>query len=268
MTDVGLLSSTILQVFLIALRVGTLWMFFPIFSRANIPPMVKVFSALAMAVSLYPLVHDTLPAWSRTFSPSNAELIFFAARELTFGLAMALVVRIIFSAAQAAADWVGVQMGLAMGGAFNPNFEGGDTSWADFHNWIAIMIFFGVGGHMFLIQAMAESYQLDLSHLFERLSDPAVAPMFWAEIGQTFFMWVVKLAGPLVFVLLVLQASLGILSKFIPQINIFAVSLPITIGVGVLVFSMLSPMYGDALGHLFETGKGFDRLFLKFVGAR
>ena len=72
----------------------------------------------------------------------------------------------------------------------------------------------------------------------------------------------------MVVVLLLLQAALGILSKFIPQINIWSVSIPVTIGVGIMLFIILSPIYADALGGLFNVEKESNYLWLKAMGAR
>ncbi len=258
----------ILQIAMIAVRVTTLWMFFPVFGNASIPATIRLAGAIALSVALKPLVGPHLPAWTIAHLPELGEATAFLFREFAFGAGLGLVSRWIFSACVASAYWISMQMGLAAGGMFNPETQTQENGWAEFHQWLAIMMFFSLGGHLLYIQALADSYTLDLSVFFTRLMDPAMGSMFWIEIGTRFFTWMLKLSGPLMVLLLLLQMALGVLSKFVPQINVWSVSMPITIGVGVLVFSLLSPLYGDALTSLLEANFQTNILWLKFAGGR
>jgi flagellar biosynthetic protein FliR len=262
------LLDPIFTIFLVVCRVGALWIFFPIFGSLSVPPQVRVAGALVLSVALAPLVGPFLPAWSIAKLPGTLELVSFVVREFLVGALMGLVARWMFSVAIASAHWVGMQMGFAMGDMFNPETGANESAWAEMHNWIAMVLFLGIGGHYLLIQALRDSYALDPSLFLTRIMDPGLAPQFWTEVGSQFFIWMIRLAGPMVVVLFLLQAGLGVLSKFIPQINIWIVSIPITIGLGVFAFSLLSPMYGDALGQLFEAQQGSSRMVLKFLGGR
>lgn len=268
MTDASLLVAMVLKVAMVSLRMGALWMFFPIFSHGGIPVPVRVAGTLSLSAAMLPLVGHTLPTWGVVHPPQLAELVAFVVREFAFGAGMGLTAKWIFSTAIGAAEWVGHQMGFSAGSMMDPTFETHTTSWSEFHNWLAIMLFFSVGGHWWMIESLASSYRVDITEIFARLSDTQAGLTYWAEVGHQFFIWMLKLAGPMTVVLLLLQASLGILSRFIPQINIWSVSLPITLGLGVLVFSMLSPMYGNALQHMFTATKELDQLWVRYVGAR
>ena len=78
--DINGLYTPILQIFLIALRVGALWMTFPMLSQNNIPSTVKISAAIALSVGLHPLVEPALPAWSLALLPTLSEIIYFVAR--------------------------------------------------------------------------------------------------------------------------------------------------------------------------------------------
>jgi flagellar biosynthetic protein FliR len=266
--DFAQLLEPIFKVFLVVCRVGSLWIFFPIFGSLSVPPQVRIAGALVLSVALMPMVQNFLPPWSLSQLPSTFDLVGFVARELVVGAVMGLVARWILTSAMAAAHWVGMQMGFAMGDLFNPETGTNESAWTELHNWMAMVLFLGIGGHYLLIQAVRDSYALNPDFIFARLMDPQLAPQFWVEVGKQFFAWMIRLAGPMVAVLFLLQAGLGVLSKFIPQINIWVVSIPITIGLGIFAFSLLSPMYGDALGHLFEAQQDSTRLVLKFLGGR
>lgn len=268
MESVPALFDHVIRIVMVLMRVGALWSFFPIFGQNSIPRPVRMAGAVTLAVALLPTAVSHLPAWTLARPPLAGELVLFALREFAIGAGMGLAARWIFSVVMTAAHWAGMQMGFSAGGALDPEFQGSDTSWAEFHQWIGMIIFFGIGGHLFLIQALGDSYQFDMSQFGTRLMDPQAGGAFWIEVGSRFFSWMLRLAGPVVVVLLVIQAALGILSKFIPQINVWTVSIPVTIGAGVVVFALLSPMYGDALASLFNLSRETTYLWLKAVGVR
>jgi len=259
------LFTPILQIFLITLRVGAVWMTFPVLSQNNIPSIVKLSGALALAVALHPAIHANLPPWSATQLPTLANIVYVVSRELIIGLGMGFVAKWIFTSAMAAANWAGMQMGFSAGSILNPETESQESGWAEFHSWVAILLFLGIGGHWLLIRALADSYQIDFSQIFTSLTDPKLSGAFWIEIGRTFFLWMLKLSAPIVVVTLLLQAAMGVLSRFVPQINVWLVSLPITIGAGVIVFTMLSPLYGDALESLMNATQSSSLLWLKML---
>jgi len=268
MLNAETLFTPMLLVVLTFIRVGSLWMFFPILSQANIPMIVRVASGLTLSVALQPLVAGALPVWSLNAMPQISEVLYFVTREFLIGAGMGLVARWFFAAVMSGAQWVGYQMGFSQGSVMNPEFGQNESAWAEFHHWVAVILFFSIGGHWLMIDAVAQSYRFDMTHFFDNLLNPQRGTAFWIDIGSHFFVWMFKLSGPVVVVLLLLQAAMGVLSRFVPQINIWLVSIPVTIGVGVFTFAAISPMYGDVLGELFKSMGEGQYYWLKFVGVR
>ncbi len=262
------LLTPILKIAMISLRMGALWIFFPIFSQATISVRIRMMGMLVLSTAIYNRVQGTLPNWSLELLPSNADLLAFTARELFIGAGMGLVAKWVYSAVVAAGHWVSAQMGFGVAGMFDPETQVSESAWADFHQWLGVMVFFSIGGHYFFIQALADSYAFDMSHTFETLLDANRSAQLWSEVGSRFFLWMLKLSAPMAVVLLMLQMAMGVLSKFVPQINLWSVSLPLTLGVGVLVFTFFSPMYGDALHALLKSNNEVPYLWIKFLGAR
>lgn len=261
-----IMYTYLLSVALISVRVAALFVAFPFFSHSAIPANVKVFSTMALAVALYPAVSTSLPQWSFTALPLMSEIVFRVIAEFAVGIGMGLVSRWLFASALASAHWVGVQMGFSMGGVFSPDIGEDSSSWAEYLNWMALLIFLSVGGHHFILSALKDSYMVNPAQVFSSLAAPERGTMFWVEVGGMFFNWMLKLSAPMIVVVLLMQAGLGVLSKFIPQVNLWIVSIPVTLGVGVFVFSLLSPMYGDALGELFKIEHEFLYSWLKYLG--
>jgi len=266
--DVLSLFEPIMQVIWVSFRVGAFWIAFPFVVSLELPPMVRLASALTLSMALVPLVGTTLPQWTIAAPPEMLELLSFGFREFVIGLGLGFLAKFIFSSALAASSWIGSQIGFSAASVVNPDFQDSDTSWTSMHGWIALMVYLAVGGHWFTLQALAESYRFSFNDFYAHLIDPTAGVALWSEVGSRFFSWMLKLSGPMLVVVLVLQAGLGVLSKFVPQINIWVVSMPITIGVGVLVFAMSLPMYGETLQKLFSAGLETQYLWLRFLGAR
>lgn len=253
---------------MIVVRLSSLFIFFPVLSQSVLPGLVKISATVAIAIALLGRVGPLLPAWDPNHLPDLATILSFAVHEFVIGAGMGLVAKWIFSACVASAQWVATQMGFSLGSVFDPEIQSSESAWSELHQWMLVMIFFSIGGHIFFIQALTDSYFVNLGDISEKLLDLNLSLGFWSEIGTRFFIWMLKLSGPMAVVLLLIQISMGILSKFVPQVNIWSVSLPVTLGFGVLVFTFLSPMYGDALSSLLNVNFETNYLWLKFLGAR
>ncbi len=266
--DIAGLFDPIIKIVMILFRVAGFWMFFPWVLALTIPTIVRVSSALALSMALLPVVGSKLPLWSSMNPPTFPQVIAFGIKEVMIGVALALVAKWFFASILGAAQWVGMQIGFSAAALMNPDFESGDTAWSQFHGWIGLMIYFALGGHFLTLSALVDSYNFDFTNLFVNLSSKEAGFEFWTQIGQSFFVWMLKLSGPLVVVTLVLQAAMGVLSKFIPQINIWTVSIPVTLAVGVFMSIVILNNYTDVLNGLFGDAREAQDLLLRYMGTR
>ncbi len=264
-TEGASLLNQILGVVLVSFRVGAFWMFFPIFGDRQVNATIRLFGALALAIGVFPAVAPNLQAWSFEHLPKDWEIINFAIREITIGLCMGTIARMVFWAALSAAQWTSVQIGFTAGAAVDPTTGSDGHGWPELNNWMVIMLFFSVGGHYWLLQALVDSYSFSFSNFYGVMSSGQSA-QFWIDFGKELLSWVVRLSGPLVVVILAIQFSFGILSRFVPQINIWSVSVPVTLAVGIFTFSALSPFYGDALKEAFHRDQQIIYRWLKHTG--
>ncbi len=94
---------------------------------------------------------------------------------------------------------------------------------------LAVLIFLAVNAHLLLLGVLSDSFQ-SLPISTQPLS-PAGSTIV-AAFGSTVFAVGLQLALPLIAILLMTNLSLGILTRSAPQLNIFAIGFPITLGVG------------------------------------
>ena len=80
------------------------------------------------------------------------------------------------------------------------------------------------------------------------------APLELARWGARIFSAGLQLSLPIVAALLITNVALGILTRAAPQLNIFGIGFPVTLGVGLLVISLILPYLGTPIQNLFNQG--------------
>jgi flagellar biosynthetic protein FliR len=224
----------------------------PLFGNSSVPVNVKVLLGVALALIIAP----TVPAMPGADPASLAGLLILA-QELLIGLAMGFAVRIVFSAIEMAGEVASLTMGLGFATFFDPATQGRSSAISQFLSLVATMMFLSVNAHLVLLSALVESFStLPVSALpihgggFRQMAD-------W---GGKIFMIGVQLSLPMVAALLITNVALGILTRAAPQLNLFGIGFPITLGVGLLVIAMTLPYLAMPMQNLFLEGMERVRL--------
>ncbi|MHB0917825.1 MAG: flagellar biosynthetic protein FliR [Thiobacillus sp.] len=227
-------------------RILGLIMVAPVFGHRAVPARVKIglgiFIALIIAPTLPPMPDVGLGSWHG---------LFILVQQLLIGIAIGFIMRIVFAAAEAAGEIVGLQMGLGFASFFDPQSAGQTLVLARFFNMLALLVFLAVNAHLLLIGVLVDSFQtLPIS------PQPLSAAGFYtvATFGSTVFAVGLQLALPLIAILLMTNLSLGILTRSAPQLNIFAIGFPITLGVGLIVLDLTLPYFVPQLEQMLQKG--------------
>ena len=125
----------------------------PVFAESSIPNRVKIGLALMLTVAVAPAA-GPMPA-----VPLNSwAALLIVTQQTLIGLAMGLVIRIVFAAVQTGGEFVGLQMGLSFASFFDP-LSGANTSVVpQFLNIVATMLFLAFDGHLLILAALAHSF--------------------------------------------------------------------------------------------------------------
>ncbi|MFO7541417.1 MAG: flagellar biosynthetic protein FliR [Thiobacillus sp.] len=218
----------------------------PGFGHRAVPARVKiglgVFIALILAPTLPPMPDVGLGSWQG---------LFILLQQLIIGIAIGFTMRVVFSAVDAAGEIIGLQMGLGFASFFDPQSAGQTLVLARFFNILAVLIFLAVNAHLQLLGVLVESFQtLPIS------TQPVSANGFYnvAAFGSAIFAVGLQLALPLIAIMLITNLSLGILTRSAPQLNIFAIGFPITLGVGLIALSIILPHYAPQFELMIHNG--------------
>ncbi|MDA8239500.1 MAG: flagellar biosynthetic protein FliR [Nitrospiraceae bacterium] len=229
MTNLSSLAHYLPDFLFILLRVGVFFSVVPFFGSGNFPPTFKIGVAVAVAMVLTPVVQVRV---------ADGALPLVVMREVMFSVTLALAVRFVFLAVEAAGQTISNAMGLSIASVFNPEL-GQSTEIARFQGIVAMLLFLAVDGHHDLIYVFVRSYEIvPIGRLnTDDLLRQAIS------LGGKMFVLAVKLAAPVVVGLVVTNFLLGFLYKAAPQMNIFFVSFALYIAVGFLIMLLSLPVF-------------------------
>lgn len=238
LADLPEIISTFVLVFF---RIGAMMLFAPLFGSSRIPKRVKVMLALVLAMSIAPSV--TPPA---AMPGTMWELTAGIAGEMAFGLAMGMVQSFVFIAAQWAGEIIGQQMGLNLSEVFDPQFGAQGSIVGDLYFMLTLVVFLSIGGHRAMLLGVRDSFEM-----LPLLSLGVGAHMFDALVGffQTATHLAIRLAAPMLVTMLVVDLSLGLIGKIMPQLNVMAVGLSLRSALGLVVVILGLTMTHDAISE-------------------
>ena len=232
----------------------------PLFGNAAVPVSTKV----SLGVLLAMIIAPTVPALPATDPMSMAGLLILT-QEMLIGLAMGFSIRIVFAAIEMAGEISSLTMGLGFASFFDPQTKGRSSAISQFLTMLATLMFLTVNGHLVLLAALAESFvSLPIS------SSPISGGGFQqlAAWGGEIFRSGLQISLPIIAALLLTNVALGILTRAAPQLNIFGIGFPVTLGVGLLVIGMVLPYLATPFQNMFLRGIETARLLPRGFAAR
>jgi len=225
------------ELFLIVMfRIAGMLFLLPVFNEPSIPKMAKAAIAALVSFVVVPMVLD-LPL----FLPTGlGELVLALTGELMIGIMAGFMILMVFGAIQLSGQLIGFQMGFAVVNVIDPA-SGSNVSLINrFEILIATMLFLVLNMHHWFIGAIIESFQtipplgfvLTLDSL--RMILNSAAQMFVVSV---------KIGAPVIITLFVTKVAIGIIAKTVPQMNIFIVGFPLTIGLGLIMLGLSMPVF-------------------------
>jgi flagellar biosynthetic protein FliR len=225
------LPAMIFAAGLIFARTGSILMLMPGFGEPSVPPRIRLGFAFLVALVLGPVLAPHLPAMPSRPLP----MVGLVLNELIIGLMIGAVGRIFLSTAAIAGQVISQQSGLAMAQSFDPSQGQQGALLATFLNLTFMLLLFTTNLHHLLLQTTVNSYQVFPAGEMPSMSDGAE----WA-IGAFIdaFRMGIQLAGPLIVFGLTFYLALGVLSRLMPQLQIFFIAMPANIMAGLFIVTI------------------------------
>jgi len=200
----------------------------PVFNRRNVPARVRVGLVICLTILLAPSAPFLLPSGYG----QNFQLILGMAREVLIGAVCALVFTFFYYLFFFAGDMMDMQFGLSMARVFDPGTSIQASMSGSLFNVLFLLYFFATDSHLIMIRAFAASFELI----------PAgggiqwqMIPSFIREVFSSAFLMIIHLALPFIAAEFVVEVSMGVLMKLIPQIHVFVINIQMKVLLGLFM---------------------------------
>lgn len=208
----------------------------PALFPSSTPNAVKVGLTLVIAYIVMPGVDYSTVSNINNIFPFIMNCINEAAAGLTLGF----VINLCFASFRFAGNLMDLQVGFSMMSFFNPNTNSNTTLIENAMYWFSIVIFFLIDGHHMIIRALIESFNIikpgNLILNTDSINIIILAFIQYFAIG-------VKIAIPIVMIILITDLTMGLIARTVPQLNIMVLGLPVKILIGLLAFSISLPIF-------------------------
>jgi flagellar biosynthetic protein FliR len=242
--DVSFLPALGATYILMFARIGTMVMLLPGLGELSVPARVRLTVALLLTAVLFPLHRQAFAVDLKSFGP----MLMLLGQELFVGVVLGLTARLTISALQVAGSIIAQQLGLGFVTAVDPTQGQQGVILGNFLTILAITLIFATDLHHYVIGALHESYAL--FHPGEIPQSGDVAALVTRSTAAAFRVGV-QLSGPFLVFGLLFNLGLGVLSRLMPQMQVFFVGVPLSILVGfIALLLVIGAMMGTFLGYL------------------
>jgi flagellar biosynthetic protein FliR len=213
-------------------RIGTMVMLLPGLGELAISPRVRLTIALVLSAAIMPLHRADYQLDLRAFGPVLTMLI----QELLIGAVLGLLARLTISALQVAGTVAAQQMGLGFVAAVDPTQGQQGMIVGNFLSVLGITLIFATDLHHLVIAALNDSYTLFRPGELPVAGDAASAI---SGAVATAFRIGIQLAAPFLVFGMLFNMGLGVLSRLMPQMQVFFVGMPLSILLGFLILLLV-----------------------------
>jgi flagellar biosynthesis protein FliR len=242
--DVSFLPPLAAAFILAFARIGTMVMLLPGLGEMSIPVRVRLTIALVLTAILLPLHQAAYHVDFQTPGPVLGMLF----EEMLIGAVLGLTARVTISALQVAGSVVAQQLGLGFVTAVDPSQGEQGALLGNFLSILGITLIFVTDLDHLIIAALHESYRLFQPGEVPLLGD--IAALLSHTVAAAFRVGV-QLAAPFLVFSLLFNLGLGVLSRLMPQMQVFFVGLPLSILIGFLILVLvIGAMMGTFLGYV------------------
>lgn len=250
-----LLSQTVI-LFLIFSRLSGIFLLTPVFGNRNIPSPLKIGFAFFLTFISFPLVIEKY----NLLIDNNFVFLYYLITEFIIGLIFGFVSQLILASIYLAGQIVDYNIGFSIVNVMSPEDESEIPVTANLYYTIAIFVFLSTNSHHKLVTAILYSFNvmpLGFSSSNLILLDNII------EMLRTSFVLGFKIALPIIITIFITNVLLGILSRAMPQMNVFIVGMPLKILIGLITIFIVLPLYIGIFNNIFAMLFDYINSFIK-----
>lgn len=233
----NILTNQLFAFLLIFTRVGGAVMLMPGIGETYVVPRIRLFLAILIAMVLHPLLYKSMPAEPA----STAVFATLILNEAMIGFFLGTMMRMLMLAIDFAGNAMSYHMSLANATIFNPSMQNQGAIISVFLTLAAVTIIFATNTHHLMLAGVVDSYNIFPAGQLPIIGDFADSI---ARLVQKSFAIGLQLAAPFIVVVMIFYIGLGLLSRLMPQLQIFFIAMPLQIllGLGLLAVTASAVM--------------------------
>ncbi|MHC4571761.1 MAG: flagellar biosynthetic protein FliR [Planctomycetota bacterium] len=245
-----LMIEKLLGFAMVLTRISAFFIVLPVFGWKSIPVRIRV----ALTILLTIFFSMITPSVIEPGQVSILKAVLLMANEATYGLALGLIVFLVFTTVKFSGRIIERQMGLAMAQVLDPLTGERAQPLGMLLEMIFILLFLSANGHHLFLLIISRSYEA-----FPVGSTPTIPVLAGGIIkaGPVLFVGGLRLAAPMLAAFLVLMVALAVLARIAPETNILFISFPLRVGLGLLMAAIFLPFingfvteFADWMGKL------------------
>ncbi len=231
---------------LVFARTGTMVMLLPGLGEQSISARLRLTIALMLAAVLLPLHRNAYHIDPGALAPAIVMLV----EEIIIGAVLGLTARLTISALEVAGSVIAQQLGLGFVTAVDPTQGEQGILVGTFLTMLGVTLFFATDMHYLVIAALNDSYTLFAPGEVPATGDVAALMI---KIVSGAFRIGIQLSAPFLAFGLLFNLGLGVLSRLMPQMQVFFIALPASIMIG---FLFLILVLGSMMGLFLDYAGG------------
>lgn len=244
-----------LGIFLIFLRISSYFVATKIFFPSGTPIMFKTGFSMILSYGIISGVdHNTVLAID-----SNYMIAFYVISEVLTGLILGYITNLVFQAAKLAGSWIDIHAGFSMVTVLDPATQTSTTLMGNLFYFVSLVFFFMINGQELIVKSIYESISIvPLGHTIVYQETVMGA----AETIVDFFALGVKIALPIVLIIVMTDICLGLITRTVPTIPIMIFGMPIKNILGFITFLIIMPTMLKIIGTaIYELPDIFNKIF-------
>jgi flagellar biosynthetic protein FliR len=241
----------ILTFFAVMVRYSVLFSVLPFVGDRVIPSPVKILLALTVSIAMFPSLvasGQVHPGDARIWGATAGGIVRTVGLEMVFGLALGYSAKLVFDSIALGGNLIGNFMGFASASSFDPHQESQTEVIAQVQTTLAMLIFLCLDGHHLMLRATLDSFRivgLGKAELSGAFSQKLI------QMTGDVITFGLQIAAPMAVSLFSVNVVFGVLSKAMPQLNIFMLSFSITTIAGFTVLLLNLPGFHDTVTTIF-----------------
>lgn len=238
-------GESVTAFFLVLARVSPLFIIAPLFSAKQVPKQARGIAAVGVSIGL-----AGVAAHGQQIPTAPLQVGALMVEQVMVGILLSFTVAALMAAVQTAGGLADAVSGLSFGATVDPINGNPGGTFSEIYSLIGVMLFVAIGGDAWVLHGIARTFDLVPLTRAPHLGSMVNA----AQLSvSSLFVSGVEVAAPVILAVLITDVAFGMVSKVVPQMNVFSVAFPLKVGVSILVVAASLPFLGGWINDQMYT---------------